>query len=45
MIALDTNILVYARREETPHQAQAKDLVIKLAEGDSLGALPMAVHL
>jgi toxin-antitoxin system PIN domain toxin len=40
MIALDTNILVYARREETPHHAQAKDLVIKLAEGDSLWALP-----
>lgn len=40
MIALDTNILVYARREETPHHAQAKKLLIDFAEGDALWALP-----
>jgi len=40
VIALDTNILVYAKRQETPHHAQARDLLIDLAEGDSLWALP-----
>jgi predicted nucleic acid-binding protein len=34
VIALDTNILVYARREETkPHRA-ARTLLAELAEGD-----------
>ena len=40
MIALDTNILIYARREETPHHAQAKSLLRNLAEGDKPWALP-----
>ena len=40
MIALDTNILVYARREEAPHHEQARMLLIQLAEGDSPWALP-----
>ena len=40
MIALDTNILVYAKREETSYHAQARDLLIDLAEGESLWALP-----
>lgn len=40
MIALDTNILVYARREEAPHHASAKRLLRQLAEGDQPWALP-----
>lgn len=40
MIALDTNILVYARRQETPYHRQAKRLLKKLAEGDEPWALP-----
>ena len=40
MIALDTNILVYARREEAPHHHSAKRLVRELAEGDQPWALP-----
>lgn len=39
MIALDTNILVYARREEATHHAAAKRLVHDLASGDRLWAL------
>ncbi len=34
MIALDTNILVYAVREEAPFHAQASELVKRFAEGD-----------
>ena len=40
MIALDTNILIYARREETPHHMRAKKLLQEFAEGDSPWALP-----
>jgi toxin-antitoxin system PIN domain toxin len=40
MIALDTNVLVYARRAETPRQARANELVRQLAEGDEPWALP-----
>jgi len=40
VIALDTNILVYARREEAPHQERALELLIQLAEGDSPWAVP-----
>ena len=40
MIALDTNILVYARREETSHHARAKEMLKDLAEGDQPWALP-----
>ena len=40
MIALDTNILVYARREETPHHARAKEILKRLAEGGEPWALP-----
>ncbi len=40
MIALDTNILVYARRAETPFHAQARKLLVALAEGDKPWALP-----
>ena len=34
MIALDTNILVYARREELPYHEQARRLLVELAEGE-----------
>lgn len=37
MIALDTNILVYARREETAQHARANSLFKELAEGDQRG--------
>jgi toxin-antitoxin system PIN domain toxin len=40
LIALDTNILVYARREECPHHAEAARLLRDLAEGDRPWALP-----
>lgn len=40
MIALDTNILVYARREETAHHARARRLLTGLAEGEAPWALP-----
>ena len=40
MIALDTNILVYARREESVHHARARDLLIRLSEGSEPWALP-----
>ena len=40
MIALDTNILVYARREETSHHARARELLNPLAEGEQPWALP-----
>lgn len=40
MIALDTNIIVYARREEAPNHERAKSLLTQLAEGDSPWALP-----
>jgi len=40
LIALDTNILVYARREEAPHHQAARALVAELAEGERPWALP-----
>ncbi len=40
MIALDTNILIYARREESPFHRQAYKLLKELAAGDRLWALP-----
>jgi toxin-antitoxin system PIN domain toxin len=40
LIAIDTNILVYARRAETPHHAEARALLVKLAEGDTPWAIP-----
>jgi toxin-antitoxin system PIN domain toxin len=40
VIALDTNILVHARREELPHHERARDLLRRLAEGDVPWALP-----
>lgn len=40
MIALDTNILVYAHREDSPWHAAARAVVRDLAEGPSPWALP-----
>lgn len=40
MIALDTNILVYARRRESVHHVAARKLLTGLAEGDEPWALP-----
>jgi toxin-antitoxin system PIN domain toxin len=39
MIALDTNILIYARRVEAPHHGEARRLLASLAEGDHAWAL------
>lgn len=39
MIALDTNLLVYARRKELPEHAAARALLTTLAEGDEPWAL------
>jgi len=40
MIALDTSILVYARREEAAHHAAARTLLRRLTEGEEPWALP-----
>lgn len=40
MIALDTNVLVYARRREAEHHKAARDLLTRLAEGHEPWALP-----
>jgi predicted nucleic acid-binding protein len=40
MIAVDTTVLVYARREEAPFHDKARRLLADLAEGDSPWALP-----
>jgi toxin-antitoxin system PIN domain toxin len=40
VIALDTNILVYARRQESAHHAAAREILKRLAEGDEPWALP-----
>jgi toxin-antitoxin system PIN domain toxin len=40
VIALDTNILVYARRQESAHHAAARALLKRLAEGDEPWGLP-----
>lgn len=41
MIAIDTNILVYAHREEYPRHAQAKARLIELAEGSAPWGVPV----
>lgn len=41
MIAVDTNILVYAHREELPQHGLARDRLIELAEGPSRWAIPV----
>ena len=43
MIAIDTNVLVYARRTESPHHAAAAALIGRLAEGSAPWALPWPV--
>jgi hypothetical protein len=40
VLAVDTNILVYARREEMAHHRVAHRLVRNLAEGDAPWAIP-----
>jgi uncharacterized protein len=40
MIAVDTNILVYAHRRESPFHAAAAACVRELAEGDASWAIP-----
>jgi toxin-antitoxin system PIN domain toxin len=40
MIAVDTNILVYAHREDSPWHARAKARVVELAEGIASWAIP-----
>jgi len=40
VIALDTNILVYAKRAETARHADARRLLTTLAEGDAPWAIP-----
>lgn len=40
MIAVDSNILVYAHRRDSPWHAEAKGRVVQLAEGRSAWALP-----
>jgi uncharacterized protein len=41
VIAVDTNILVYAHREELPHHRSARAKIIGLAEGDALWGIPV----
>ncbi len=40
MIAIDTNILVYARRREAPHHEAARRLLVELAEGQAGWVIP-----
>ncbi len=40
MIAVDTNILVYAHRTDSPYHSQAASLIASLAEGDIQWAIP-----
>ena len=40
MIALDTNILVYAHREDSPFHEAARERVAKLAEGAETWSIP-----
>ena len=40
MIAVDTNILVYAHRRESREHAPAADVMRTLAEGDAVWAIP-----
>ena len=41
MIAVDTNILVYAHREELPQHRRARAEITKLAEGSSRWGIPV----
>ena len=41
MIAVDTNILVYAHREELPQHARARARLVELAEGAARWAIPV----
>ena len=41
MIAVDTNILVYAHREGLPLHAAARERLVALAEGDAAWAIPV----
>jgi toxin-antitoxin system PIN domain toxin len=41
VIAVDTNVLVYAHREELPRHAAARRALVALAEGRSRWALPV----
>ncbi len=41
MIAVDTNVLVYAHREELAKHAAARARLIALAEGDALWGIPV----
>jgi toxin-antitoxin system PIN domain toxin len=41
MIAVDTNILIYAHREELPLHRKARARLIELAEGDALWGIPV----
>ncbi|HEV8054964.1 MAG TPA: TA system VapC family ribonuclease toxin [Nocardioidaceae bacterium] len=43
MIAVDTNVIVYAHREEMPQHVEAARLLRNLAEGDEPWALPVFV--
>jgi toxin-antitoxin system PIN domain toxin len=40
LIAVDTNILVYAHREEAPFHEAARERLRELAEGSALWAIP-----
>ncbi|MFA6033392.1 MAG: TA system VapC family ribonuclease toxin [Myxococcota bacterium] len=42
MMAVDTNVLIYAHRTETPKHEQAKKWLISLAEGSAEWAIPAA---
>jgi len=41
VIAVDTNVLIYAHREETAKHAAAKRRVVELAEGRARWAIPV----
>lgn len=40
MIAVDTNLLVYAHREDSPHHARASEVLSALAVGRAIWAIP-----
>jgi toxin-antitoxin system PIN domain toxin len=40
LIAVDTNILVYAHREDSPFHGAASERVAELAEGSAMWAIP-----
>jgi predicted nucleic acid-binding protein len=40
LIAVDTNILIYAHRAESPWHAKADPIIAELAEGRSQWAIP-----